>query len=814
MRGTGFGLAVLVYLISWVTLHAQSGERGSISGTVKDLFGNPVAGASVQVAKTGVVSDPGGRFVLKIAEPGEIKMDVSAVGFAFQSHALHVSKGENLRFDIILTDISTQLDEVAVTGKSENQLKIEEIRTSGFNVNVIDIKSYNNMTTDVNQVLKRTTGVLIRESGGMGSDFSFRINGLAGKIYIDDVPMDQYGSSMTLNNIPVNLVDRVEVYKGVVPAHLGSDAMGGAVNIITKQRTRKFLDVSQSYGSFNTWQTAVSGGIRDKKSGLKFRTSAYYNHSDNNYMMYSNPTYEVLLREVRKDPETNDYRAVTVDKARRFHDRYWSAMGEAEVGFEKVKWADWFTVGLTYSQNMKQIQTGATINAVRGGYWTENRYIMPAIKYRKENFLVRGLYANLYGNYSRGRDNIRDTALYVYDWSGKWVPNAGGKPSEEVFNKIVDDSYAARANFNYDLDKAFNHSLNLNYTFASTRRRTYDLMETDPERLETSGLPKRLGKHIIGLSWQGQWFDKKLISVLSTKYYGMDMRVSVDERTFDDTGKPVGGQIVSRQDFYGFPSASLALRYRLTPDLGIKGSMERGYNLPETTALFGDGRFVLSNYDLRPERSDNFNAGFYYNHFIGSHFVNFEAGAFYRNSQNYIISQILSDNVHSQSSNVPGVKLYGFEAEARYGYKDLINLSVNGTLDKALDSWKYTDSTRSQVSLTYNEQLPNRPWIYGNANLTLSKRDLVGRNTRLQASYLYQYIHWFYLTWAKLGSPSSLNFVPTQTIHTAVLTYSWKKDLYNISFEARNFTDERAYDNFRLQKPGRAFYVKFRFSIM
>ena len=64
------------------------------------------------------------------------------------------------------------------------------------------------------------------------------------------------GSAMALNNIPVNLADRLEVYKGVVPVQLGADAMGGAVNVVTNQKANNYLDLSHSYGSFNTNRSA------------------------------------------------------------------------------------------------------------------------------------------------------------------------------------------------------------------------------------------------------------------------------------------------------------------------------------------------------------------------------------------------------------------------------------------------------------------------------------------------------------------------------------------------------------------------------
>lgn len=799
-------------------LHGQE-KTNSIYGEIVNHLGEPVLGASVLIvgdSASAVFSDDAGNYLIKTHRTGRLLVKLSYVGFREIERVVFLKPGQSVHIAFALQEDGRQMNEVLVKGVRSNQQMVKSIKESGFNVNVIDMNEYGNISADINQVLRRTTGVLVRESGGVGSDFTFQINGLAAKIYIDDIPMDQYGSSMTLNNIPVNLIDRIEVYKGVVPAHLGSDAMGGAVNIITKQKTRKYLDASYSYGSFNTHQAAVTGGFRNNKNGFKVRASSFFNYSDNNYMMYSDSLYNIELKVVKKDESSNDntYRQVNIDKARRFYDRYRSAMGEVEVGFEKVKWADWFTVGLTYSENNKQQQLGATVNSVQGGFWTENRFFMPTIKYRKDDFLIKGLFANLYANYSKSKDYNRDTALYRYDWTGGWAANAGGTPIEETYTRYFDDSYIARANFNYYLDKKNNHSLNLNYTFSTTRRKVYDLMETDPNRKDLSGLPSRLGKHIAALAWQGQWFNKKLISVTSLKYYGMNTTVHLDGRAFDVYGQPVSGSIYKAKDFFGYPSGSLALRYRLTSDIGLKGSIERGYNLPEVTAFFGNGQFVLPNLNLKPERSDNLNLGAYLNQYLGDHYINLDASVFYRKSKDYIASQVLPDNLYSQSRNFPGVTLYGVEGEAKYGYKDLIQLSANVSYDKAVDSWKYTDSSNSQVSLTYKEQLPNRPWIYSNTNLMLAKRDLIGKGTRMQLNYMYQYVHWFYLTWAKLGSPGSKNFVPGQSIHTLILAYSWKQDVYNVSVEARNFTNEKVYDNFRLQKPGRAFYVKFRISLM
>lgn len=803
----------IIYLAGQGNSYAQ--ESLSLSGKVRDQFGKPLPGATIQIktAKKGTSSEADGFYKISGLLHGEAAIEVRMTGYATENITILLQNGKNNIHDFELREAKKDLNEVNIAGKSLNRTRIDEIKQSGFNVNVVDLNEFANMSTDINQVLKKGTGILIRENGGMGSNFTFQINGLAAKIYIDEVPMEQFGSSMTLNNIPANLIDRVEVYKGVVPAHLGGDALGGAVNIITKQRSRRFLDASHSYGSFNSNQTAITGGLRDPKTGLKFRASAFYNYSDNDYQMFSNTKYNVLLKAVKQDESTGDFRQYTIDKARRFYDRYKSAMGDVEVGYEKVKWADWFTLGLTYSANHKQNQLASTINSVYGGNWSTNNYFMPSVKYRKTNFIFDGLYANLYASYSRSKDNNRDTALYRYDWSGRWS-NPGGTPIKEVNNRIVDDNYIGRASFNYNLDKAQLHNLSLTYNLTSTDRRSFDLMETNPLKIETTGLPSNLTKHILGFAWQAQWFDKKLISVASFKYYGMDTKVMTDQREFDINGLPASGQIETTRKFFGYPSGALALRYNITPELGIKASYEKGYNLPQTSYIFGDGRFVNANFSLKPEESNNLNYGAYYNHIFGDQYIKMDASMFYRKSKNYISSVVLDDNIHSQSQNFPGIKLNGFEAEAKYGYKDIFSLAVNGSYDRARDDYKYTDATQSQISLTYKEQLPNRPWVYGNADVMLAKRDLFGKNTRIQFNYIYQYVHWFYLTWEKLGEAGSLNFVPTQTIHNAVVTYSWRQDRYNLSFEARNITNELAYDNYRLQKPGRAFYLKFRVSIM
>lgn len=795
---------ILFALIYGSHLFAQSKSVQTISGVVYNSNKETLELIPVGIEGTslGAITDSEGKFSFQVPE-GNFKLTASSMEYTSTTIQVSIKKGENKILEIILGEKKTDLDEIFIYGKTSAQ----RIKEGAFSVNVIDLSKYANSTTDVNQVLKRSTGITIREDGGMGSDFTFKINGLDAKIFIDGVPMENFGSAMNLNNIPVNLVERVEVYKGVVPAYLGTDALGGAVNIITKRKNRRFLDVSYGYGSFNTHQASLVGSFTDNKTGLVVKLNSFYNYSDNDYTMYTNEKYNVILEKVQ------DGHYVQIDKAKRFHDRYRSAMGQLEAGFENKKWADRFLLGVLYSENNKQNQLGATINTVKGGEWSESKYIMPTLSYQKNNLFTPRLFADLYTGYSKNTVNVRDTATYNYDWTGQWV-TPHSTTLEEKHTKYIYKNFISRINLNYDLNESKTQSINANYNFNTVTQNSYDIIKYPSQDIN---LPSRLGRHIGGLAWQSLWFNKKLTAILSAKYYGMDASKSIDERVMGNNNTVISGEIVKHKKMFNYFSGSLALRYQFKEDLGIKFSIEKAYNLPSMTGLFGDGQNYLSNWDLKPEQSKNINLGGYYNVFLNNvHYFNFDISGFYRNASDYISTKIVSvsSKDYYQFYNEPGVNLYGLEAEVKYGYKDLIQLTLNGSYDKAIDNKKYTDETNSQVSLTYKNQLPNRPWLYGNADLTFSKKDLIGKNTRLQASWLYQYSHWYYLSWEGLGFKHTKDFIPSQSVHSVILGYSWKNEKYNCSFEARNLTDERCYDNFRLQKPGRAFYMKFRISIM
>jgi len=690
---------------------------------------------------------------------------------------------------LILEPSSQELKNLEIVGKTKTQ----EIRESAFAAQSIDTRQLANTTADLNQVLNRSTGIRVREQGGLGSDFQFSINGLSGKsvrFFMDGIPMESFGSSMSLNNIPINLAERIEVYKGVVPVELGSDALGGAVNVVTNQSLRRYLDASYSYGSFNTHRAALNTGYSNAKTGFFINLGGFYNYSDNDYTM----------KGIELPDPTNSF--FETRNVKRFHNAYRSGMAQAEFGLRQKNWADLFSVGLLYSGLYNEQQTGATQNAVYGQVHNRDQYLMASMKYKKDNLLFDGLKLNLFAAYARNKSEVVDTSLNAYKWDGSIYATPRVDRGElgllSIYN-YTNTFVMSRANLSYQLDD--HNAFNLNYTLNNSQRDGFN-------ELMTSSVysPSTLTKHVLGLAWQSTLADNRLVSQVFGKYYGFNVKQTTSTFFVDGGFKEQG--INDFQSYYGY---GLASRYKLTRSWGVKGSFEYAYRLQEINEMFGNGIDVIANPDLKPESSYNANIGTYLTQEFGESNLTFEANGFYRNAKDFIMN--IPAGAVSQYLNVAKVRITGVEADVKYKYANLFRASLNASYQHAINTQRFINGNTQAVDLTYGFKLPNQPWFYANGELGIGRNNLLGKDTRLEFSWYSQYVHWFYLTWSDLASSQSKAIIPTQFVHNATLTYAMQNGKYNVSFEVRNLTDRLTYDNFRLQKPGRAMMIKLRYAI-
>ena len=767
--------------------HAQTAI--TISGTVQSEDGGSLPGVNVVIKGTsiGTVTDAEGFYKLNVSKAGSYTINASSVGQITQTKTVNVKKGQGHTVDFLLKNDTRNMDEVTVHGKNETQ----EIKEQAFTVNAIETKRFANTTADLNQVLNKTAGVRVREEGGMGSDFNFSINGLSGKavkFFIDGVPLELMGSTMSLNNIPVNLAERMEVYKGVVPVSLGSDALGGAVNIVTNQNVNNYLDASYSIGSFNTHRLALNGQYSTAK-GLIIKASAFANYSDNNYIMRGMEIWdEAQYKYVNKD-------------FRRFHDQYKSAMGQIELGVINKKWADVFFVGFSYSGTDQDIQTGTRQDVVYGAVTKNGHSYNASARYRKDNLFVKGLNANVFA--SRSVDNyvVTDTSSYKYYWDGSRVKTSLAEINgSKAITNINRPRTFVRANLGYTLSKV--HSFNLNYTFDHLKNENYDELITD--RAEIPGI---LSKNIVGAAYQQNLLNDRLTNTLFGKLYTIGIQQS--------RLVTASGEYSKANDSQTYSGYGIASRFRILPDLGVKASFEKAYRLQEVGEMFGNGYTVIANLDLKPESSHNLNIGAYYGITVDKHKLFVEGSWFYRNANDFIYAVVYKSNSSvSRYENTSKVKVTGLEGDLKYNYGDLLYFNANVSYQNAINNTKYSVGTTSGTpEATYLNKIPNQPWLFANGDFSIGRNNILGKASRMQLNLSTQYVHWFYLTWEAYGNKAGKSTIPDQYIHNASLSNSWNNGRYNVSIECRNFTNNLAFDNFRLQKPGRAFSVKLRYFI-
>lgn len=778
----------LSFLLLLISISAFSQHKTMISGKVLSTEKTTVDFATVYLKGTnyGGTTNEEGIYHLQ-APAGEYTLVVSAIGYKTVEKPVKLMRGERTKMNVVISPQATELDEVVVVSNGVTRLK-----RSAFNAVALDTKALQNSTQNLSEALAQAPGMKIRESGGVGSDMQLMMDGFTGKhikIFIDGVPQEGVGSSFGLNNIPVNYAERIEVYKGVVPVGFGTDAIGGVINIITKKNRNKwFLDASYSYGSFNTHKSYVNFG-QTFRSGLTYEINVFHNYSDNNYYV-DTPV---------KDFTTGAINKKKIEHVKRFHDTYHNEAVIGKIGFVDKKWADRLMFGFTYSHMYKDIQTGVRQEVVFGGKYRKEYSIMPSLDYRKRDFFVRGLDVVLTANYNKNMTNNVDTSSYEYNWRGEMRPLR--MPGEQSYQNTRSDNnnWNGTLTANYRIGKA--HTFTFNHVINAFRRSNQSLLNEDSE---ANAIPKETRKNISGLSYRLMPTEHWNLSVFG-KYYNQFIAGPVATSSAQDDYIRTTNSVSAM----GYGAAGT---YFILKSLQAKLSYEKAYRLPTNEEMFGDEDLETGDISLRPENSDNVNLNLSYNETFGKHSVYVEGGLIYRNTKDYIqrnISDLSGGKYGATYVNHGRVETKGYNISVRYGFANWVSVGGNFTQMNVRDNVKTVTSGTNQESLTYGARMPNLPYQFANSDVTFYWRNLWKKGNTLSVTYDNLYMHSFPLYSEAVGSESEF-VVPTQFSHNLTLSYGIQNGRYNISFECRNLTNEKLYDNFSLQKAGRAFYGKVR----
>ena len=779
-------LAVLAICLLSLNLYAED-VNGMISGKVLSSYGEPIDYATVYLKGTsfsGITNDKG---IYHIDAPaGNYTIVFSSVGFEKLELKTTIMAKDRTKLNVKLKS-ATQLAEVIVVGNT-----LSKVRNSAFNATAVDTKELVNTTKTLSEALSKAPGIKIRESGGVGSDMAVTMDGFSGKhvkVFIDGVPQEGVGSSFGINNIPVNFADRIEVYRGVVPVGFGSDAIGGVINIVTPKRQRRwFLDASYSYGSFNTHKTYVNFG-QTLSNGLKYEINAFQNYSDNNYWIDA-PVEDFATGGINKNK---------LEHLRRFNDTYHNEAIIARIGFVNKPWADRLMAGFTYSHMYKGMQTGVRQEIVYGQKHRHGHSLIGSLEYGKRNLFTHGLDVALTANYNRNVTVNVDTASVKYNWRGE--TDRLNSPGEQSYqnSRANNNNWSATFTTNYRLNE--NHLFTVNDVFNSFNRSNDNLLSSV---VSTDEIAKITSKNIMGLSYRYMPNTKFNFTVFGKQYHQYvsgPAATTAAQDTYVKSSRSV--------DAFGYGAAGT---WFMPLGFQLKASYEKAYRLPTIEEMFGDEDLEVGDMSLKPESSHNINLNLSYNATFGNNIVYVEAGFVYRDTRDYIQRNILALSGGKSAAtyvNYGKVDTKGFSVSARYNFSKWLSLGGNFTQMNVRDNMK-TAMGSTVANVAYRERMPNQPYIFADSDINFYWHGLGRKRNIFTVTYNNQYTHKFCYYASNIGSNNSDYVVPDQFSHNLTISYGIENGRYNISFECRNFTNERLYDNFSLQKAGRAFYGKVR----
>ncbi|MFD2968811.1 TonB-dependent receptor [Sphingobacterium bambusae] len=764
----------------------------AVRGRILSLSGLPLGAVRVTLPTVGkaVDTDGAGLFEIKDVSAGTYAMNLQAAGYRSMQSTIVVDR--DLELSLTLQDTSKAIKEVIVTGKG----KAVQLSELPMNIQSLDVQKVADLALGVEEVLRTSTGVVVRQSGGLGSELSINLNGLTGeavRIYYDGIPMQVYGNAMQVNNIPVDALQRIDVYKGVMPVDVGTDALGGGINLVPLEPTKSQLRASYSIGSFNTHRLTVNGN-KNWNDKTSLSVSSFYNYSDNDYTMRNIPNSVEIFDE---QGEFLGLRRERIN-AKRFHSQHQSSFIEAALNLKNRSWTDKFVFSLSHSYRFNEIQHGRFIDGTAVGEATTNvSGFTQRIDYRKK-FMDGKFDVRYFGILSNAFSKVNDSTKFAYNWTGERLrtTNVGGA---EIF------SYPT-ARDAHDVGTSHRFIANLHLTRTTTAKISDFYSYTrikgeDPYGIrppiagvptDPNTIPSKVRRNIFGAELEQRLLAERMTLIGFYKRYNFAGE-AIDLLAQTATTLPLRN-ISDAQNGYG-----VAMKYDILRSLFVRASYERAVRIPTEAEIFGDFLVILPNYNLKPETSNNINFGISYSDKLSEEVhLSLKVDGFLRDQKNLIrLQQVGLEN--ARNVNQAAVDGKGIEFSSR--------LTLFGNLDFAANL-TYQSNKIAQVGDDYSDasigrQIPNIPNLFYNVGLEYTLKNIFRSPNNLHVYWTYFFTDRFSINEvASLNTASPEYIIPVQNLHNAGVTYAIPDRGLSLSFNVQNALNAEIFDNFRVPRPG------------
>lgn len=224
--------------------------EATIHGHVIDTKSNqhiPYITVTVDGTTVGTTTDATGHYTLYHAPVGKLKVSISAIGYESKTQEIEVECGSDIQLNFETTESNISVDEVVVSA-TRNETNKKHTATV---VNIVSKKLFENTASNnLAESMNFQAGLRVENTCTNCGVPQLRINGLEGQysqVLLDSRPIfSSLAAVYGLEQLPVAMVERVEVIRGGGSALFGSNAIGGVVNIITKEPLRNSLSLSHT----------------------------------------------------------------------------------------------------------------------------------------------------------------------------------------------------------------------------------------------------------------------------------------------------------------------------------------------------------------------------------------------------------------------------------------------------------------------------------------------------------------------------------------------------------------------------------------
>lgn len=279
-------ILICMCLIVWSVAPSMMAQTthvsdANITGHVIDNeSGEHLPGCLVRINNTdlAVMTDASGHYLFRDLVPGEYELTVSMTGYRTQSKKVYISANRSIELNFEVLPDAFMLDQVVVTSSKTETAR----RNSPSLVNVLSGKTFINVgAASLADGLDFQPGVRVENDCQNCGFTQVRINGLDGhysQILMNSRPVfSALAGVYGLEHIPANMIDRVEVMRGGGSALFGSSAVGGTINIITRDPLSNSANVSHKLtsigisGAFeNNTTMNASVATDNNKAGIFF----------------------------------------------------------------------------------------------------------------------------------------------------------------------------------------------------------------------------------------------------------------------------------------------------------------------------------------------------------------------------------------------------------------------------------------------------------------------------------------------------------------------------------------------------------------